>query len=141
VLSAHRAERILSLKLFSTVVADAEMSTRHDERILFFKEAYFTALFLIVLVITDSLFCFSSSFLLAQSIDRLNLEGHAINLKRKVSLSLSTYQHHLFVNSNSFNFIFTVHLEDSIVDEGVLLAFVCVVDAHYNGIVLSNILS
>ena len=47
----------------------------------------------------------------------------------------------MFVNSNSFNFVFAVHLEDTIVDEGVLFAFVCVVDTHYDRVVLSNILS
>ena len=107
-LSAHGTERILSLKLNSTVVADTEMATRHDKRIFLFKEADLAAGFFVIVVLTNSLLCFSSAFLLAKAENGFDFERHSFDLYTKVSLSLITYQHDLLVYFNSFNFVLSV---------------------------------
>ena len=53
---------------------------------------------------------------------------------------MSTYQHNLLLDINTFGLIVRVHFKDSVVDYSILLALICVVNAHYNRVVLPDIL-
>lgn len=104
------------------------MSTGHDEGVFLFKQANFTQLLFFIFVFTYSHVGLSGSFLFTQAKDGFDLKGHAID------------QHNLLGYIDTLDLIVRVHFEYSIVDYRILLALIGVVNAHYNGVVLPNVL-
>ena len=117
------------------------MAARHEQRVFRLEEAHLASAFFVVVIVCHSSLTLRCTFLLLHAVDGLDFERHSVDLNQEISITFGdTYEDDLLVDLDSLNLVVSIANKHAIVNESVLLAALCVINAANERVVLANVL-